>query len=132
MNSRMAAGLTGTCLIFAIVVLITKLHQAEQESAATTKAVHAHEERRRAMCDRIELMFGGADDVARRRPYTTEARSRIQTDLAVFAPIAEGCIVIPPATNRALGELDNDQALQEGALELGRALTAAKAREWPL
>lgn len=131
MNSRVAAGLTGTCLIFAILVLIAKLHQVEQEGAATTRTVLAHEERRRTMCDRVEQMFG-ADDVAQPAPYTTDTRTRIQTDLAIFAPLAEGCVVIPPATNRALGELDNDQALQEGALELGRALAEAKTRRWPL
>lgn len=131
MNPRLAMGLIGICLIIANMVLIAKVHGVEQESAAATRTVRAHEDRRRTMCDRIELMFGGADDVAR-RPYTTEARTRIQTDLVVFAPVAEGCVAIPPATNRALNALDNDQALQDGVLELGRALAEAKARRWPL
>lgn len=131
MNPRVAAGLTGTCLIFTILVLITQVHRVEQERAAASSTVHAHEERRSAMCDRIDLMFG-ADDVAQPPPYTTDTRTRIQTDLAIFAPIAEGCVAIPPETNRALSALDNDQALQEGALALGRALTSAKTRGWPL
>jgi hypothetical protein len=119
----------------ALIVLFSTLLASQRNAQRVddlTSRVNQHRERREVMCDRYAMMFSGSVDEARRPPYTPDTRRRIQTDLSIFAPITEGCIDIPPATDYALGHLDNDQALQKGVLELDRALTAAKTKRWPL
>lgn len=132
MKSTVALGTIAVCLILSFVVLIARFHGVEQQLEASTQRVQHHVQRRGAMCDRIELMFSGAADDARICPNDAHVLKRIRTDLAILAPLAEGCITIPRATSRALNEIYNDQVICPGAIALGQALTTAGGQGWPL
>jgi hypothetical protein len=134
MNSRSILSRTlHACTLLAVIACFIEIHEYEETVASMKARVHRHVERRKEMCDRLDMMFSGAAAEAEQPlPYKADVRHRIQTDLAIFSPSIEGCVEIPHATDRAIIEMDRDSVLQTGIRALHHAMMAAKARGWPL